>query len=73
MGEAGGQLAKGDKRTGETDRADNNREKKISAVRRLEELIRKIETEALSGNLTIEISSHNGTLTRVFHGYRAAE
>lgn len=68
----GGHL-KGDKRTPETDKADANREKKILAVRRMEELIRKIETEALSGNIIIEISSNSGTLTRVFHGYRAAE
>lgn len=62
-----------DKRTAETDRADNNREKKLTAVRRLEEMIRKIEAEGLSGNITLEISSNAGTLTRVFHGYRVAE
>ncbi len=68
---------KGDKeetrRSAESDRADNNRQWKIAAVRRVGIIFDKIENELESGTYTIEISANTGTVVRVFHGNRLVE
>ena len=64
---------KGEKRTEETERADNNREKKLLALRRLGEFFDQIEKDSLSGSFTLELSAHVGKVMKVFHGSRVAE